>query len=122
MHRRQVVLVTSASALFLALLSLALVAWGCAPRASGPRAVSIDVTDRGFVPAEIKVHAGEPVTLVVTRRTDATCAKEFVIAGEGIRRSLPLNQAVRIQFTPKTPGDLRYACDMGMVAGTLKVQ
>ncbi len=117
MHRRQVVFVASASALF-----LALVAWGCAQRASGPRTVSIDVTDRGFVPAEVKVRAGEPVTLLVTRRTDATCAKEFVIANEGIRRSLPLDEAVRIELTPKAAGDLRYACGMDMVAGTLKVQ
>ncbi len=117
MHRRQFLLMASASVLF-----LALVAWGCAQRASGPRTVTIDVTDRGFVPAEIKARAGEPVTLLVTRKTDATCVKEFVIADEGIRRSLPLNEAVRIEFTPRTAGDLRYACDMGMVAGTLKVQ
>jgi len=117
MPRGSVALVASVSALF-----LALVAWDCAHKAAGPQAVAIDVTERGFMPTEVKVRAGEPVTLLVTRKTDATCAKEFVIAGEGIRRSLPLNQAVRIEFTPRTPGDLRYACGMDMVAGSLKVQ
>ena len=117
MHRRKLAVMASASVLF-----LALVVWGCAQKAPGPQAVSIDVTDRGFVPAEAKVHAGEPVTLLVTRRTDATCAKEIVIADEGIRRSLPLNEVVRIEFTPKAAGEIRYACGMGMVSGTLKVQ
>ena len=117
MHRKQVVLVALASALF-----LALVAWGCARRAAGPQTVAIDVTDRGFVPAAAKVHAGEPVTLVVTRKTDATCAKEIVIADEGIRKDLPLNEPVRIEFTPTKQGDVLYVCGMGMVTGTLVVQ
>lgn len=117
MHRRSIALVASASAVF-----LALIAWGCAQQASEPRAVTIDVTERGFVPAEITARSGKPILLLVTRKTDATCAREFVIAGEGIRRSLPLNEAVRIEFTPKAAGDVRYACGMDMVSGTLKVQ
>ena len=117
MHRRQVVLVALASALF-----LALVAWGCAHRAAGPQTVTIDVTDRGFVPAEVKVHAGEPVTLLVTRKTDATCAKEFVIPQLGVRQALPLDQTVRIEVTPPEPGDVRFACGMDMVAGKFVVQ
>lgn len=117
MHRKQVVLVASASALF-----LALVAWGCAQRAAGPQTVTINVTDRGFVPAEVTVRAGESVTLLVTRKTDATCAKEFTIPDLGIRHELPLDQEVKIELTPHEPGNLRYVCGMDMVSGTLKVQ
>jgi plastocyanin domain-containing protein len=107
---------------------LGILAWGCsrapagAGAASGPQTVAIEVTDRGFVPARVQVRAGSPVTLLVTRRTDATCAKEIVLADEGIRRDLPLNEAVRIEFTPKAAGEHRYACGMGMVSGTMKVQ
>jgi plastocyanin domain-containing protein len=102
---------------------LGLLAWGCGERAgSGPRTVKMTVTDEGFVPAEIKVRAGERLTLLVTRRTDATCAREIVIAGAGIHQDLPLNQEVRIDLTPEKPGELRYACGMDMIAGTLKVE
>lgn len=117
MSRRHLVLTVAASALF-----LALAAWGCAQRAAGPRTISIAVTDRGFEPAAIKLRAGEPVTLVVTRKTDATCAKEFVIAEAGIHQDLPLNQEVRIDYTPARAGEVRYACGMDMVAGKMKVE
>lgn len=107
---------------------LGVLAWGCsrtpagAGAAPGSQTVAIDVTDRGFVPAQVSVHAGSPVMLVVTRRTDATCAKVIVLADEGIRRDLPLNESVRIEFTPKAAGEIPYVCGMGMVSGTLKVQ
>jgi plastocyanin domain-containing protein len=103
-------------------LLLAFGAWGCTPRAAGPRTIAIAVTDRGFEPATIRLRAGEPVTFVVTRKTDATCAKEFVIAGAGIHQDLPLDQAVRIEYTPAKAGDVRFACGMDMIAGTLKVE
>jgi plastocyanin domain-containing protein len=117
MNRRQAVLAASASALF-----LAAGAWGCAPKAAGPRTIAIAVTEQGFVPAEITLRAGEPVTLLVTRKTDATCAKEIVIGDGKIRHDLPLNQEVRIPFTPDRTGDVRYACGMDMIAGTMKVE
>jgi plastocyanin domain-containing protein len=88
----------------------------------GPQTVSVAVTDAGFVPAEIAVKKGEPVVFLVTRTTDATCAKEIVIPGAHVRKALPLNQEVRITFTPEKKGDLRYVCGMDMVSGTFKVQ
>jgi plastocyanin domain-containing protein len=105
------------------LIALAVFAWGCAQQGSSrPQTVRLDVTDRGFEPAEIKVHSGRPVTLLVTRKTDATCAKEIVIADAHVREELPLNQEVRITFTPETPGELRYACGMDMLTGSLRVE
>lgn len=109
-------------ATLLVLSSIALAA-GC-QRASvaGPQTVKLAVTDAGFVPANIPVHRGQPVVLLVTRTTDATCAKEIVIADQHIQQQLPLNQEVRITFTPEKKGHLRYACGMDMVSGTLSVQ
>jgi plastocyanin domain-containing protein len=101
----------------------ALFAWGCAHQgASGPRTVKVAVTDRGFEPREITARQGQPVTLLVTRKTEATCAKEFVIADAGIRRDLPLNEEVEITLTPEKKGELRFACPMDMVSGTIDVQ
>ena len=96
---------------------------GCQKSSSaGPQTVKVAVTDAGFVPAKIDVRNGQPVVLLVTRTTDETCAKEIVIADENIRRELPLNQEVRIAFTPEKKGEIRYVCGMGMVSGSMKVE
>jgi plastocyanin domain-containing protein len=82
----------------------------------------IAVTSDGFVPASIKVKRGEPVKLVVTRKTDRTCAKEIVIKDYAINQSLPLDKPVAIELTPKRSGQVRYACGMDMVSGVLLVE
>ncbi|MGE5179545.1 MAG: cupredoxin domain-containing protein [Bacteroidota bacterium] len=107
----------------LGIVALVALAAGC-QRASqaGPQTVKVAVTDAGFVPAEVKVHSGAPVVLLVTRTTDQTCAKEIVIPDQHIRKALPLNQQVEITFTPERKGDLRYVCGMDMVSGMFKVQ
>ena len=82
----------------------------------------IAVTSEGFTPAEIKVKAGETVRLVVTRKTDRTCAKEIVLKDFGIEKALPLDKAVTVEVTPSKPGNVRFACSMDMVAGTIVVE
>jgi plastocyanin domain-containing protein len=84
--------------------------------------VTMQVTSEGFVPAQVKVKAGQPVKLIVTRKTDVTCAKEIVIKEFGINKPLPLNQPVEITFTPTKPGQVRYACAMDMIAGVIIVE
>ena len=84
--------------------------------------VTMEVTGEGFVPAQVKVKANQPVKLLVTRKTDRTCAKEIVIKDFGINKPLPLNQPVEITFTPTKKGQLRYACAMDMIAGVIIVE
>ena len=83
--------------------------------------IAIAVTSNGFEPATIKVKAGEPVRLVVTRKVERTCATAIVLKDFGIQRSLPLNKPVDVRFTPKKAGSVRYACAMDMIAGQLIV-
>ena len=80
------------------------------------------VTDEGFEPAVVTVKAGHPVTLLVKRVSDRTCATELVMKEEHIRQSLPLNEEVAITFTPKRAGDLDYACGMDMYRGKVHVE
>jgi plastocyanin domain-containing protein len=87
----------------------------------GARA-EIAVTDRGFEPSEIQAKRGVPVTLVVTRKTDATCVKEIVMADRNFRADLPLNEPVEVTFTPSEAGELRFACGMDMIAGKVIVR
>ena len=85
--------------------------------------VEMKVTDKGFEPASLTVKKGEPVTLVITRTTDKTCATDIVIDEHNIKTPLPLNKPVTVAFTPKKAGDLKYGCAMNkMIGGVLSVQ
>lgn len=85
--------------------------------------VTMTVTDKGFEPADVRVRKGEPVTLTITRKSDATCATEIVIDEHGVNTPLPLNQAVTVRFTPKKSGELKYGCAMQkMIGGVITVE
>jgi plastocyanin domain-containing protein len=126
-------LAAAASIVVLAALPTAVLAQhdhgtGHQPPAAAPavqqagRAIDIQVTGDGFVPDHIRVRQGQKVRLVVTRKTDRTCATEIVIRDQGINRKLPLNQPVTVEFTPTKTGQLRYACGMDMISGVLVVE
>jgi FtsP/CotA-like multicopper oxidase with cupredoxin domain len=88
---------------------------------NGVRTVELAVTEDGFVPSKVKALKGEKLRLVVTRRTDRTCATEIVIPAHGINQKLPLNQPVTVELTPKASGEIRYACGMDHVSGVVLV-
>jgi plastocyanin domain-containing protein len=108
------------------LAALALGLGGCSGGAGGAGSanseVTVAVTDAGFVPAEVTVPKGKPVTLVMTRKTDQTCATEVVFASLNQRYALPLNQAVRIPLPTNEARTLDYACGMNMISGKIIVQ
>lgn len=82
----------------------------------GNKDVPIQVTERGFEPARIEVQKGTNATLVFTRVTDKTCAKDLIINNNGAHLDLPLNQPVRIGLgTVNTT--IPFACGMKMVTG-----
>jgi plastocyanin domain-containing protein len=85
-------------------------------------ATRVVVSEKGFEPSRLTLRAGVPARLTFVRTTDATCATEVVIPSLNIKRSLPLNQPVDIEFTPQKAGDVAFACGMGMFTGTLVVQ
>ena len=96
---------------------------GKAPAPAADR-IAISVTEKGFEPDNIAVPNGKPVTLVFTRMTDSTCAKEIVIPldGQKIERQLPLNEAVAVDVTFPKAGQITYACGMDMVKGVVTVR
>jgi plastocyanin domain-containing protein len=108
------------------LVGVLAVAAGCAQQAKqhagGPARFQVAVTDSGFTPNSITVPAGLPVTLVVTRKTDQTCAKEIVFPAQSIRKELPLNEAVEITLPASGKGEIQYVCGMDMIRGTVVVQ
>jgi plastocyanin domain-containing protein len=93
--------------------------------AAKPTRFEIAITRSGFEPGAITVPAKTPVTLVFTRKTDATCTKSIVVTlddGKTIERELPLDTPVEIAATFPKAGKLDYACSMHMNKGTIVVQ
>lgn len=86
-------------------------------RPAPARSIAMAVTDEGFVPANVQVKVGEPVTLVITRKTDETCATEILIEGTDIKQPLPLNQPVEVAWTPSKAGKVKFGCAMDMMVG-----
>jgi plastocyanin domain-containing protein len=87
--------------------------------------IEVSVTKRGFDPDTINVVAGQPVTLVFTRKTDQTCTKSVVLTlddGKKIERDLPLEKPIEIAVTFPKAGKLGYACSMDMSKGIIVVQ
>ena len=84
--------------------------------------IALSVTEQGFTPDHAKAKKGEPVDLVITRKTDKTCATAISIPDYDIKRDLPLNEAVTISLTPKKSGEIKYSCAMGMLGGVLSVE
>jgi len=80
------------------------------------------VTTDGFVPSTVTAQSGRPIRLVVTRKVERTCATEIVLKDFGVNQPLPLGQAVSISIPAMTPGNYRFSCGMGMIAGILNVR
>ena len=84
--------------------------------------VSVEVGAHGYEPSRVEAQAGQPLTLVFKRTTEAGCGHELVIPSEDIRRELPLNEEVAVTFTPESAGELRFTCGMDMYDGAIVVQ
>lgn len=82
----------------------------------GNKDVPIQITENGFEPSRIEVTKGTNATLVFTRVTDKTCAKDVIINNNGAHLDLPLNQPVRIGLGTVN-STIPFACGMKMVTG-----
>jgi plastocyanin domain-containing protein len=86
--------------------------------------IPISITEKGFEPAKVVVKKGVATTLIFTRTTDATCAKEVVVpvGDQKIVKALPLNQPVELAVTFPEAGEVQYACGMDMLHAVITVQ
>jgi plastocyanin domain-containing protein len=104
------------------MLAVALAALSACGGSKPGEPVQITVTKKGFEPWRVQARKDVPLTLVVTRTTDETCATEVVLPEHGIDVKLPLGQPVTITFTPTRSGELRYGCAMKMFQGVIEVR
>jgi plastocyanin len=80
------------------------------------------VNEQGFDPAKVALRAGMPARITFLRTSDKTCGTEVLFPSLHIKRALPLNEPVTIEFTPAKTGDLAFACGMNMLHGTVVVR
>jgi cobalt-zinc-cadmium efflux system membrane fusion protein len=84
--------------------------------------VKIMVSEHGYEPAKVTLRAGVPARLTFVRSTDKTCGTEVVFPSLNIKKALPLEEPVVVDFTPAKSGDIAFACGMNMLHGTIVVQ
>ncbi len=73
----------------------------------------------GYTPDLIVVKAGQPVRLNFTRQETASCSEMVLFPDFGQSRQLPTGETVSLEFTPQTPGEYGFQCQMGMFRGKL---
>ena len=96
--------------------------WGHAAQPGKAQEMKLSVTEAGFVPSSIRVRRGVPIVLLITRKTEKTCATQATFPSTGKTYDLPLNKAVRIDLPAQKPGTISFACGMGMLKGTVLVR
>jgi len=80
------------------------------------------VSEQGYEPAKVTLRAGTPARITFVRTTDKTCGTEVVFPSLNVKRALPLNEPVVIEFTPARSGDIAFACGINMLKGVVVVQ
>lgn len=86
------------------------------PGAAGANEATVEVSSRGFTPDRLTVRAGVPARVTFVRKDEQNCGQEVLLPEYGIRKALPLNQPVTIEFTPRK-GELEFTCGMKMLRG-----
>jgi plastocyanin domain-containing protein len=76
----------------------------------------------GYSPEVITIPLGKTTRLNFLRTDPSSCLGEVVIGDFHIRKTLPLNEKVSIEITPKKAGEFVYSCGMGMFHGKIIVK
>ncbi len=95
---------------------------GLRQSAGGAQTARVTVSDQGFEPETLTLRAAVPARITFLRTSDKTCATEVVFPSLNLKRALPLNQPVTVDFTPPQSGEIAFACGMNMLRGTVVVQ
>jgi len=83
---------------------------------AAPSEATVEVSSKGFTPTSVTLKAGVPARLTFIRKDERNCGDEILLPDYDIRRELPLNRPVTIEFTPRT-GEVSFTCGMKMLRG-----
>lgn len=76
----------------------------------------------GYSPNVIRAKKNKPIKINFTRAEPGGCSRFVVFSDFKIRKELPENKMVSVEFTPTNIGEFRFTCDMGMYQGKLIVE
>jgi hypothetical protein len=86
------------------------------------QSVTVRVTDGGYEPSSLELKRDVTARVTFVRESKTTCGTEVVMPDYDIKRALPLNEPVVIEFTPRKSGEFAFTCGMGMLRGKVVVQ
>jgi plastocyanin domain-containing protein len=76
----------------------------------------------GYTPDVIVVERGKPVRLTFRREETDPCSEMVLFDAFGKSARLPEGKPVPVELMPGEPGEYEFACQMGMLRGTLVVE
>ncbi len=85
-------------------------------------ALEVVADEHGFTPSQVTLPVGSPGKIRFTRKSDKTCATEVVFPELGLRKVLPLDQAVEIEIPTSAARTLSFTCGMGMYKSQIVVR
>jgi cobalt-zinc-cadmium efflux system membrane fusion protein len=88
---------------------------------TGVQTAQVTVSDQGYEPSKLSLRADVPARITFIRTSDKTCGTEVVFPSLNLRRELPLDQPVVIEFTPPKTGEVAFVCGMNMLRGAVVV-
>lgn len=83
---------------------------------------TVKVTEQGYEPTVVSFRRSIPVKVTFIRTATATCGTQIVLPDYEIKRDLPLNVPILVEFMPKKAGEFSFTCGMGMLRGSLIVR
>ncbi len=86
------------------------------------QSVTVTLNEEGYQPGSFKLRLGVPARITFIRKVESGCGTEVVLADYNIKRELPFNQPVTIEFTPSKEGEFKFACGMDMMRGKIIVR
>lgn len=85
------------------------------------KTVRINISQRGYAPAFVRVKRGQTVRLVFYRADHNNCGEELVFPALNIKRDIPARKPVVVTLTPRRNGEISFACGMNMYRGKILV-
>jgi plastocyanin len=76
----------------------------------------------GYKKNAITVKAGTPVALTFKLTKDADCGNVIALPAAKWEKSLKVGESATVVYTPQKTGDLKFACSMDHLKGTLTVK
>lgn len=84
---------------------------------------TFDILVKGvYSPNVINARLGSPIKINFRREESTECSRFVNFPDFKIRRELPENQIVTIEFTPDRRGEFIFTCDMSMYQGKLIIE